>query len=255
MSRDRFLQLFQNLHLCNPVSSSGSPRNNKIQPFLDLLGPRFETAFKPGKCIAVNDAMISFRGRDSFRQYIRGKSHPFGIKAFVLVDSKTGYMCKLRIYFGTETDLISDHTFLQTTCVVLTLSHSYEGLGHHIFTNCFYMTPELAMELERCGLAFTETAQTNRRGMPQAIKCSGKRSVARGSVRVYHVGKAMALQWQDKYNFTILSTTGTCNMVKLQTCRGSQKKSQRWSSYTIKICLEWTRWTNWPHTIPSCASQ
>ena len=45
--------------------------------------------------------------------------------------------------------------------------------------------------------------------MPQAIKCSGKREVARGRVRAYGVGKA---------------TTETCNMVTVQTCRGVTKE-------------------------------
>ena len=79
-------------------------------------------------------------------------------------------MCRLRIYFGTETDLVFDPTILQNTRIVLTLCEPYEGLGHHIFTERFYTSPELAMELERCGLPFTEMAQTNRRGMSLAIK-------------------------------------------------------------------------------------
>ena len=37
----------------------------------------------------VDEAMIAFKVCASFRQYIRGKPHPFGIKAFVLTDSKT----------------------------------------------------------------------------------------------------------------------------------------------------------------------
>ena len=123
-----------------------------------------------------------------------GKSHPFGIKDFVLADSKTGYMCWLRIYFGTETDLVIDPTLLQTTRIVLILSQPYEGLGHHIFTDRFYTSPDLAMELQRRGLAFTGMAQTNRRGMPQAIKCSEKRGMVRGSVRAYRIRKAMAMQ-------------------------------------------------------------
>ena len=90
MSIDRFLQLFWNLHLCNPLSSSSCPRSTKIQPLLDLLCPRFEAAFKPGEYIAVDEAMICFKGCANFRQYVRGKPHPFGIKAFVLADSQTG---------------------------------------------------------------------------------------------------------------------------------------------------------------------
>ena len=226
MSRDRFLQIFWNLHLCNPnpVSSSSSPRNSKIQPLLDLLSPRFETTFKPGKCVAVDEAMISFKGRASFRQYIRGKPHPFGIKAFVLADSKTGYVFRLRIYFGKETDLVVNPTLLQTTRIVLTLCEPYEGLGHHVFTDRYYTSPELAMELERRGLAFTGTVQTNRRGMPLAIKCSGKRGMAQGSVRAYRAGKMMAIQWQDKRTVTILSTTGSCNLVQVKTRRGVVKE-------------------------------
>ena len=90
-------------------------------------------------------------------------------------------------------------------------------LAHHVLS-------ELAMELERRGLAFTGTVHTNRRGMPLAIKCSGKRGMARGSVRAYHAGKAMAMQWQDKRTVTILSTTGSCNLVQVKTRRGVIKE-------------------------------
>ena len=92
MPRDRFLQIFWNLHLCDPSVGSGSPRSAKVQPLLDLLCPRFETAFKLGEYTAVDEAMIAFRGHASFRQYICGKPHPFGIKAFVVADSKTSYV-------------------------------------------------------------------------------------------------------------------------------------------------------------------
>ena len=39
----------------------------------------------------------------------------------------------------------------------------------------------------------------------------------------YRVGKAMAMQWQDKRTITMLSTTGSCNLVSVQTCRGVMK--------------------------------
>ena len=48
--------------------------------------------------------------------------------------------------------------------------------------------------------------------------------MARGCVRAYWVGKAMVLQRQDKCNGKILSTTETCNMVTVQTCRRVTKE-------------------------------
>ena len=112
MSRDRFLQLFWNLHLSTPTPSPGTPRSAKVQPLLDLLCPRFELVFKMDKFVAVDEAIVAFTGRIFFRQYMRGKPHPYGIKAFVLADSKTGYVYRLRLYFGKETDIMQNPLLL-----------------------------------------------------------------------------------------------------------------------------------------------
>ena len=176
MPRDRFLQLFWNLHLCSPSASAGSPRATKVQSLLDLLCPRFESAFKLGEFVAVDEAMIAFRGRASFRQYVCGKPHPYRIKAFFLADSATGYVHRFRLYFSKETNIIHNPSLLQTTRTVLTLTEPLQGLRHHIITNWFYTSPELAVELESQGLPFTGTVQVNRRGMPLAMK-SGERQL------------------------------------------------------------------------------
>ena len=88
MPQDRFLQIFWNLHLCDPNMNAQSPHNAKVQPFLDLLVPVFQSKYVSGQHVAVDESMIGFKGKLSFCQYIHGKPHPFGIKAFVLADSK-----------------------------------------------------------------------------------------------------------------------------------------------------------------------
>ena len=160
MSRDRFLLIFWNLHLCYSVSLLAS-QSQKVQPLLDLLGPKFSAAYKLGKFVAADEAIIAFNGRSSFKQYMRAKPHPFRIKAFVLADSATGYLHGLRLYFGKEMDICTDPQ-LQTTCTVLTLTQPLEGLHHHVITDWFYSSPELGTELEKRGLAFTGNAQVNR---------------------------------------------------------------------------------------------
>ena len=88
-SRDRFFQIFGALHVGEIDSST---KRGKIQPFLDRICPSFEAAFTPGQHISVDESVITFKGRVSFRQYLKGKPNPWGIKAFVLADSKTGYL-------------------------------------------------------------------------------------------------------------------------------------------------------------------
>src|SRR5699024_3413072 len=61
MSRNRFEELLQNSN-CDATNAN----------------------FSPGQEICVDESMIPFRGRLSFRQYLKGKLHKFGIKVFRL---------------------------------------------------------------------------------------------------------------------------------------------------------------------------
>ena len=59
-SRDRFFQIFGMLH----VGEHDSPyTRDKIQPFLDILCSSFQAAYIPSQCVAVDESVISFRGR------------------------------------------------------------------------------------------------------------------------------------------------------------------------------------------------
>ena len=81
--------------------------------------------------MVVDEAMIALKCRASLRHYIRGKPHPYGIKAFVFADSATGYVQRRKVYFSVETDFLSDSSLLYITQVVLTLTQLLEGLGYH----------------------------------------------------------------------------------------------------------------------------
>ena len=81
----------------------GSTRRSKIQPYLDVVMPLFWQYFTPRKAVAVDEAMITYKGRVSFRQYVRGKPHPWDIKAYALEESASGYLYSLVIYYGKET--------------------------------------------------------------------------------------------------------------------------------------------------------
>ncbi len=106
----RFFQIFGMLHVSDINSNT---KRAKIQPFfLDILSPAFQSSYTPHKAIAEDESMITFKGRISFHQYLKGKPHPCWPRsqAFVLSDSLTGYMQSNCIYYGKETLLINtDH--------------------------------------------------------------------------------------------------------------------------------------------------
>ena len=48
--------------------------------------------------LSVDEAMIPFKGRLSIKQYMKDKPTKWGIKVFVLADSKTSYTVRLQVY-------------------------------------------------------------------------------------------------------------------------------------------------------------
>ena len=212
LSRDRFLQIFWSLHV---GEINGPTRRSKIQSFIDLLLPLFQRFFTPSKSVSIDEAMIAFRGRVRFRQYIRGKPTPWGIKAYVLSDSDTGYLYSVVIYYGSETELINRPDLNHTTKVVLTLMEPIANMGYDLYTDRFYTSPTLALELAAIKTTLTGTAMANRKEMPQALKQKRKRK--KGEVNTYHKGKMVVMEWTDKRTLITLTTKYSNKMVDVPT--------------------------------------
>lgn len=50
--------------------------------------------------VTIDEAMIPFKGRLSFKQYIENKPTKWGVKAFVHSDVMNGYIYRMQIYTG-----------------------------------------------------------------------------------------------------------------------------------------------------------
>ena len=100
MPRVRFEQLYRFLHLCDnthqlPFGQPGHDRLYKVRQFFDILLPQFESEYNMHQCCTIDEAMIPFKGRLGFKQYMKAKPTKWGIKVFVLADAKNGYIKKI----------------------------------------------------------------------------------------------------------------------------------------------------------------
>ena len=97
MSRNRFSLLLRFLHLNDstkyiPNGEPGYDPLYKLRLSVDPFIVNFKPAFNLGHEIAVDEGMIGFKGRLWFLQYMPKKNPTkWGMKAFVLSDSITGY--------------------------------------------------------------------------------------------------------------------------------------------------------------------
>ena len=111
MSRTRFVQILCYLHFAdnNHAPRPDSPDYNKlykIQPVLDLVVSRFKAVYHPERELAVDETLIIFKGRVHFRKFIPSKPGKFGIKAFTLAESTSGYVLGSKVYAGKEAGVV-----------------------------------------------------------------------------------------------------------------------------------------------------
>ena len=110
MKRDRFSLILRFLHLNDSAKyiAKGQPGHDplyKLRPFMDPLLENFKAAYNLSREIAIDESMIGFKGRLHFIQYMPKKPTKWGMKAFVLADSSSGYTHTWRLYTGNKMQL------------------------------------------------------------------------------------------------------------------------------------------------------
>ena len=105
MKRDHFSLVLRFLHLNDNSSyrKKGEPGHDplyKLRPFTEALFQQFQTHYILSKEVSIDETMIGYKGRLSFIQYMPKKPTKWGMKAYVLADSNTGYMYNWYLYTG-----------------------------------------------------------------------------------------------------------------------------------------------------------
>ena len=118
--------------------------------------------------VSVDEAMIPFKGRLSFKQYMKDKPVKHGIKVIVLADGKYGYIKKLQIYTGRNSTLSQNELGLSTK-VVLDLMDGLENRHHKLYVDNYYTSPSLFLNLYFKGTNACGTARTNRKFYPAEL--------------------------------------------------------------------------------------
>nr|CAI5847847.1 unnamed protein product [Callosobruchus analis] len=73
----------------------------KISPLLERLLKNFQDAYAPEEHLSLDESMLLFRERLSFRMYVKNKKAKYGIKFFKLC-APNGYVFNIEIYKGKQ---------------------------------------------------------------------------------------------------------------------------------------------------------
>lgn len=217
MSRTRFLQILRYLHfadntLAPPRDSADYNKLYKIQPFLDLVIARFQEVYTPERQLAIDETLIKFKGKVHFRQFIPIKPGRFGIKAFTLAESTSGYVLNSKIYTGKENNEVQKDLGRKAVMSVL---QPYLDKGFYAFMDNYYTSVALFEELEERKTLACGTVRANRVALPREIcgvKEKAVKDLKRGECLYRQKGNLTCVTWRDRKPVSVLATLPTSTM-------------------------------------------
>jgi len=202
MGRCTFEQIWRFLHLADNRLDDKTDRLFKVRPLLDLVTAQFSAQYTLHQPVTIDEAMIPYKGRLTFKQYMKNKPTKWGIKVFVLSDATNGYVYRLQIYTGKSLESSVDVGLCSR--VLLDLMTGLEG--HRLFTDNYYTGPEVYLELYKRGNNSCGTVRTIRRGFPEELIKPKRQRQERGYYDYLSHGPLLAATWYDRRYVHFLST-------------------------------------------------
>ncbi|PZC85109.1 hypothetical protein B5X24_HaOG202873 [Helicoverpa armigera] len=192
MSRDRFTAILKFWHFSDDTIDRTTDKLNKIRDVYEMLLTNFKKVIVPGKILVIDETMVPWRGRLQFRQYIKNKTHKYGVKLYKLC-TIDGFTCNMIVYTGKGQDGREKDHGMKT---VLKLLQNLDNNGRIIITDNFYNSVELAEELLKRKTFLCGTLRANRKGLPKSIVA---KKIKKGEV----IGKmrrtgVKVIKWVDK---------------------------------------------------------
>jgi hypothetical protein len=196
LSRDRFEQL-NRYFTVSERDSDAAPRNpfSSVRSFIGALNHSFPQHWRPGRHLALDESMVSFRGRSDIKQFVPGKPHPHGYKIWVL--GNENYMLQFQLYQGKAAVGPSIHD------MVMELTSLYRKSHHVLYIDTLFTSPTLVTSLFNVGIRVCGSVKRNRIGMPckEQLPPAATDALAKGAALQMQKGDAKVLTlcaWKDK---------------------------------------------------------
>lgn len=147
-----------------------------ISKIYDIFNNNCKNNYTCSEYAVVDEMLVGFRGRCSFRQYIKSKPRKYGIKIMCLCDSKTHYMLNSFVYTGKTTSANPKKLSVPTRSV-LKLVSPIINTNRNVTGDNWFTSIELISELKKVGLTYVGTLRKNKPEIPQVFLPSRQKLV------------------------------------------------------------------------------
>lgn len=194
MSFKRFAQLKMAFRFDDSRRRDRDDKLAAVRHIVSSLNLAINANYKPGPFLCVDEMLVEFHGRVSFRQYIPTKPGKFGIKIFWCVDVENTMPLKCIVYIGAGT--IADDVRTFTHRLVMELVKDYLDAGRNVTGDNLFTSEPLMTELCAKRTTYLGTCRINKRELPPASKSITNRT--RGDTRHYYTNQMTLCSFWDK---------------------------------------------------------
>ncbi|KAM4552412.1 piggyBac transposable element-derived protein 4-like [Odontesthes bonariensis] len=121
--------------------------------------------YNRGPEVKVDERLVPFRGRCSFKVYIPSKPGKCGIKIWAACDARSSYAWNMQVYMGEPCTGRAETN--QGMCVVLDMTNGLQG--HNITCDNFFTSYALGQELLKRKVTMVGTVRENKPELPPAM--------------------------------------------------------------------------------------
>ncbi|XP_043529513.1 piggyBac transposable element-derived protein 4-like isoform X2 [Frieseomelitta varia] len=137
-----------------------------IRDVFDIFLTNCQESYLLSEYCTIDEQLVPFRGRCSFRQYIPNKPAKYGIKIFTLADANSRYTFSMEIYVGIQPEgryKVSN----KVLDVVMRLVQHIEGSGRNVTGDNWFSSIPLAKCLLDKKLSYVGTIRKNKKELPK----------------------------------------------------------------------------------------
>lgn len=212
MSRNRFLLIMRCLHFTSEDESEDPMF--KVRSIIDYFNNKMTECYYPAAQLSLDESMVLWRGRLSFRQFIKNKRHKYGIKLYMLTEPD-GLILKFRVYAGAKDTQVTGKGHAEK--VVMELLQGKLNSGHELYMDNYYNSFGLAKTLLDHNTYCTGTLRKDLKENPQEIM---KKNLKKGEhCSMFRDGVHVGA-WKDKRIVTYITTQYENRMVPVANKRG-----------------------------------
>ncbi len=227
MSRNRFDEILQYLHLVDNTLISTTDKFSKVRLLFAHLNERFLLYNPAEQKLSIDESMIPYYGRHGCKQFIRGKPIRFGYKVWCL-NTSSGYMIQSEPYQGAGTNNMVKGLGMGGSVVVDLLSELPSDTPYEVYFDNLFTSLKLMDVLSQKGIRATGTIRVNRIEDCTITDATAMGKKARGTYDFCcdSANNVTVVHWHDNSVVTLASN-----------CYGVEPvmKARRWSAAEKKF--------------------